>query len=127
MARRFIDGIVVESTEQIGIDIEDALYSDDSGTSETFSQEEYASAMKEYETAQLIKTLALMEQFKALVRLAEEQANFAREAELNYSGVEQNRIAQLRQARISTKFTFDFMRNTVESAASVQRPVLVRD
>jgi ribosomal protein L4 len=127
MARRFIDGMAIVTSDQIGIDIEDVLYSDDAGTADCFSQEEFSVAQKAYETAQLIKTLALSEAYQELAKLASEESINARLQENNYDGVDSIRIATLRQRRIVADHTLDFVRNTVENAASVARPVLVRE
>jgi hypothetical protein len=127
MARRFIDGMAVVTSENVGVDIVDALYGDDAGTMECSTLIEFDSAQKEYQSAQVVKTLEFSEGFRELMKMATEADIQARQNENNYVGVDPIRITMLRQARICTGHTLDFVRSSVEHAASVPRPVFIRE
>src|ERR1700677_25955 len=103
MAKQFIDGMVVEASEQVGIDIEDVLYFDaatDNGTTECFTAQEFKAAHAVFDSAQIPNTLLMHEGYRELLRLADESSLLARNAETQYSGIDESRIKTLRQARV---------------------------
>jgi len=126
MATKFMDGMRVV-TPDVPRDIEDAAYDDPGnpeGILECFSQEEYEAAMENFSAAQLLDLLNQCEGFPALMRLAESEASDKCAAQNAYFGVDQAKKNLLDQQRQLSVYVAKWIRDTVENAALVPRPVL---
>ena len=88
------------------------------------SQESYDAALKIYEQACRIKALRDNAGFVELIRDLEEQAHDIGQTLLSYSGKDPVRKEELWQANHDKRVILDYLRNTVEEAASVPRPIL---
>jgi len=126
MATKFIDGMRVV-TPDVPRDIEDAAYDDPGnpeGVLECFSQEDYHAAMESFNLAQSLDSLNQCEGFPALLRLAENDASDKCAAQNAYFGVDQAKKNLLDQQRQLSVYVAKWIRETVENAALVPRPVL---
>lgn len=136
MPKRMLDGMAVWTPdedkvtfvdEQVGIPIDDLLSSEEEPElNEVSTQEEYAAAMIEFESAEKLALLPHTDGFPELIRVLQGNAEAQAAAERQYRGTDERKIAHLRLARIQADYALEFVSNTVEYSTSVPRPVLRR-
>lgn len=124
MSKVFVDGFVYEAPEQAGQDIEDVVYGEDSNTVLADSTEEFQALSEEYVEAELLNQLPYNEGFQALLSKADREAQTASDIERSYDKLDEEKIKKLRLDRIKATAIANWIRQTVENAASVQKPVL---
>lgn len=124
MAKIFVDGSVFDAPGTIGDDIEDVVYGEDQNTVIADSTEEFQALSEEYLDARSLDRLKYNEDFQLLLSKSRQVAQQAADNERYYDKLDEEKIKKLRLDRIKAQYAFDWIKQTVENAASVQKPVL---
>jgi hypothetical protein len=132
MPRRLIDGIEVNVSKEdaplVGVDIEDVLYEDseDSGTVECHTAEEYEQASLAYNSAKKILTLLQCEGYVEQMRLVAFNAAHHAEAERRYTRLDETKIMGLRMDRIAADYVEQFLTQMIDDAKATPRPIMAQ-
>jgi hypothetical protein len=135
MARRLIDGMVVnvpeEDAPQVGVDIDDAMYAaagggDELPPNEVYTAEDYAQAIEAYDSAQKLLLLCQCEGFTEQMRYLKENSDFHRAAELRYTGLDATKVLGLRLDRICADHALKLITELIENAQATPRPIFVQ-
>ena len=124
MARRLIDGMVVNTSEEVGIPIEDVGYEPSAEDTDVYTVEEYDQALEAYNSAQRLLLLLQCEGFAELGSILQASAEQHGDAERRYTGLDEKKVLGLRMNRISADYALKFVTDLIENAQATPRPIL---
>lgn len=110
--------------EKISQELEEILFGEEVGHEAIFDVEQMKISQDQFDRDQLLKELSYSIGYQELLRRLNEEAKRRREEEDSYSGLDEEKIKKLRQARILANHARDFVRDMVAGAVETLRPVL---
>jgi hypothetical protein len=131
MAKQLLDGmevIVPDDEFAGGVDIEDAVRGTafESGSLNCFDQEEYQAAMSEFTSAELLKLLPTCDGYHEALRLAEIAAHDSL-ARLGMCKSTDPKLTEIKSDQEKKSYVLQWLRNIVEDAELVPRPILATE
>ena len=126
MARRLIDGMVVNTSEEVGIPIEDVGYEQSAEDTDVYTVEEYDQTLEAYNSAQRLLLLLQSEGFSELGNILQANAERHGDAERRYTGLDEKKVLGLRLDRIAADYMLKFVTDLIENAQATPRPILAQ-